>query len=180
MDGKQLQKMMDDSVKARRSDNMKTSDQLILVELISKLENVTNKELSIVFDDSDHVPTALGSWRGSYRELAICYEGDGSFNTDEIEHEDFEYGHSYKQQSTVLPKNPTTKDFLDMLKLCSGKSFTGYKGGNFQMGKTTPIWVANYGTSNGYKSNDDCWTQAVVDIQENDKNVVIITKLMEY
>jgi len=74
MDGKQLQKMMDDSVKARRSDDMKTSKQLILCELISKLENVKNKELPIVFDDSDHVPTAIGSWRGSYRELAIFYE----------------------------------------------------------------------------------------------------------
>ncbi len=180
MDGKQLQKMMDDSMKARRSDDMKTSEQLMLVELISKLENVTNKELPIFFDASIYVPTAIGSWRGSYRELAICYEGDDSFNTDKIEHEDFEYGHSYKQQSTALPEKPTVKDFLDMLKLCSGKSFTGYKGGNFEMGKNTPIWVSNYGTSNGYKTNKDCWNQAVVDIQENDKTVIIVTKLIEY
>lgn len=179
MDGKQLQKMMDDSVKARRSDNMKTSKQLILCELISKLESV-NQELPIVFDDSDHVPTAIGSWRGAYGELAICYESDDSFNTDEIEHEDDEYGHSYKQQETNLPKIPKVKDLLDMLKLISGKSFTGYKGGNFEMGKTTPVWVANYGTSNGYKSNDDCWTQAIVDIQENDINVIIVTELIEY
>lgn len=180
MDNKQLQKMLDDSVKAKRSDDMKTSEQLMLCEIISKLENITNKELPIVFDDSDFVPTAIGSWRGSYRELAICYEGGNSFNTDEIEYEDFEYGHSYKQQSTELPKKPKAQDLLDMLKLCLGKSFTGYKGGNFEMGKSTPLWVANYGTSNGYKSNDDCWTQAVVDIQENNKNVVIVTKLIEY
>lgn len=180
MDGKQLQKMLDDSVKARRSDNMKTSKQLILCEFISKLENVINKELPIVFDDSDHVPTAIGSWRGAYGELAICYEGGDSFNTDKIEYEDFEYGHSYEQQDTDLPKKPKVKDLLNMLKLISGKSFTGYKGGNFEMGKTTPIWVANHGTSSGYKDSKDVWTQAITDIQESGKNVVIITKLIEY
>ena len=177
---KQLQKMLDDSMKAKRSDDMKTSEQLILCELISKLENVKNKELPIIFDDSNFVPTSIGSWRGSYRELAIAYEGGGSFNTDEIEHEDFEYGHSYKQQDTDLSQKPKVQDLLDMLKLCLGKSFTGYKGGNFEMGKTTPVWVGNYGTSSGYKFNDDCSNQAIVDIKETDKNVVIITKLIEY
>jgi len=179
MDGKQLQKMLDDSIKARRSDDMKTSEQLILCELINKLESV-NQELPIVFDDSNFVPTSIGSWRGSYRELAIAYEGGGSFNTDEIEYEDHEYGHTYKQQDTDLQENPKVKDLLEMLKLCSGKSFTGYKGGNFEMGKTTPVWVANYGTSSGYKESEDIYTQAVIDIQETDKNVVIITKLIEY
>ena len=82
MDNKQLQKMLDDSVKAKRSDDMKTSKQLILCELISKLENVKNKELPIIFDDSDHIPTAIGSWRGAYSELAICYEGGDTFNTN--------------------------------------------------------------------------------------------------
>ena len=42
MDNKAMQKMFDDSVKARRNDDMKTSEQLMLVELISKLENIKN------------------------------------------------------------------------------------------------------------------------------------------
>ena len=42
----------------------------------------------------------------------------------------------------------TYKSVLHLTAQCNdamGKVFTGYKGGNYQMGETTPLWVAHYG-----------------------------------
>jgi hypothetical protein len=41
-----------------------------------------------------------------------------------------------------------TRNAADLLADCRaamGEVFTGYKGGDFLMGRTTPVWVANYG-----------------------------------
>ena len=34
---------------------------------------------------------------------------------------------------------------LEILRGCMGREFTGYKGGEYMIGETTPIWVADYG-----------------------------------
>lgn len=39
----------------------------------------------------------------------------------------------------------TVADALTMCRAAMGEVFTGYKGGKFQMGKLTPLWVADYG-----------------------------------
>jgi|SRR6478735_4333911 len=36
-------------------------------------------------------------------------------------------------------------DLLSACRLCMGEVFEGYKGGDFVMGKLTPLWVASYG-----------------------------------
>ena len=36
-------------------------------------------------------------------------------------------------------------DILEMAKECIGKTFTGYKGGEFLMLEDTPLWISNYG-----------------------------------
>ena len=36
-------------------------------------------------------------------------------------------------------------DALAMCKAAMGKVFTGYKGGDYVMGETTPVWIAEYG-----------------------------------
>lgn len=61
--------------------------------------------------------TGIDSFRGYYDELALSY-GD-----DEI---------------------LELADFLGILKDALGKTFIGYKGGDFTMHEHTPIWVANY------------------------------------
>ena len=51
------------------------------------------------------------------------------------------------------------------------------------MGKTTPIWVSNHGISSGFKEgkgDEEFYNQAVVDILEQKKRVVISTKLLNY
>lgn len=34
---------------------------------------------------------------------------------------------------------------LEIAKSCMGEVFEGYKGGDYQMGRNTPVWSANYG-----------------------------------
>ena len=34
---------------------------------------------------------------------------------------------------------------LAMCKGAMGEVFQGYKGGDYQMGRNTPVWIANYG-----------------------------------
>ena len=43
------------------------------------------------------------------------------------------------------PEKITVEDALDMCKSAMGEVFTGYKGGDYVMGRNTPIWIAGYG-----------------------------------
>lgn len=148
------QEAIDNAIKVERAEAMKTSQQLMLGELILKLEAIADKSKRIIFDDKRYHPTGIDSWRGSYAELAIEYAEDG---------EKLRVG-----------------DFLASLKDTIGKTFEGYKGGEFLMGKTTPVWVANYGDSSGFKHDGDTWTQAVIDVSQDEQNVIIETKPIEY
>lgn len=130
---------------AGRSERLKTSPQLLLGELILKLEAVEKKDLRVCFDFENAHPTHLGSWRGSYCELAIRFEFEGSCLT--------------------------VVDFLKKLHEAVGATYEGYKGGEFTMGKNTPVWVANYGNSGN---------TAVVGIIDTGYQVIIETKYCEY
>lgn len=177
---------------ADRSRKMLTSEQLTLGELTLKLEAVADKSLPVTFDVDGYKPTGLGSWRGSYVELAIQYEGGGMncYEQPKPECKRDEFGdHDYKcpcggsnQHSTTLPESPTVQDLLAVLKLSNGKYFEGYKGGDCTMGKTTPIWVANYGDSSGFKSDKEHgkYDQAVVGVETLPGKVVIKTEPMNY
>lgn len=155
-----LQTILKNAVSAKRAEDMKTSAQLTLGELILKMEG---KDLSktVVFDDGKHFPTGLSSWRGSYDELALEYsDGQG------IES-------SYKPM--------TGADFVEKLKKAVGETYTGYKGGDFVMGKTTPVWVANYGSCEGFREEtEDGHETAIVDIVETDDAIVLQTFNTKY
>ena len=154
MDTKQLQEFLDNSIVAMRDKAMKTSKQLSLGELILKLEAVKNKNLLVYYDDKKFAPTnSFLSWRGSYRELAMDYEKTASY---------------------------TVKDILEAAKETIGKTLGGYKGGDYLMGKNTPIWVANWGESSGFKHTRTKYSQAVVDVQKLKTSVIIVTEPMDY
>lgn len=108
-----------------RSESMMT-----LGEMIAKLDNI-DQSYAIVIDHIDHgevIPTDLMSYRGYYRDLAINYEKD------------------YREVSV--------NEFSNSLKEAIGKTYTGYKGGDFIMSKITPMWVDGYGSSNGIAVSD--------------------------
>lgn len=153
-----LQKFIDDSLQAKRSEEMKTSDQLTLNELILKLESIEDKQKTIVFDGEEYHPSGFGCWRGSYTELA--------FRFHEIDSE------------SVLSN---VEEFISDLKDLIGKKFTGYKGGRYTMGKTTPLWVAEYRSSHGFKEfNSSMHYQGIVGISQTDERVIIETDAIKY
>lgn len=140
-----LQNVVNNAVQAARNERLKDSPQLTLGELILKLKALNKPDEDVCFDFERATPTCLSSWRGSYCELAIRF--------------DFE-------------SNPhTVAKFIDLLEEAVGKTYTGYKGGDFVMGKRTPVWVANYGHSGN---------TAVVDVLDTRYRIIIKTEYCEY
>lgn len=90
-------------------------------EFIDFLEKV-DPEHSVKYDFGYMVPTTIDSWRGIYAELALGYA-----------------------HSKTVDDIPKVAQLLTSLKECIGKVYQGYKGGHFQMGRTTPLWVDNWG-----------------------------------
>jgi hypothetical protein len=74
---------------------------------------------SIVREDGTH-PGPLTSWRGRYNELTLP-PGD---------------------------EPCTVGDVLADARAAIGKTFVGYKGGDYVMGGDTPVWADDYGDCN--------------------------------
>ena len=111
--------MFDNAAESMRNDSLKSSPQWTIGELILGLEAV-DKNLPCKFSDGT-LPSELTSWRGSYREIAFTYDEEGT--------------------------PPTVDKILAELRESIGKTYEGYKGGDFVMGRRTPVWVADWGTS---------------------------------
>ena len=79
------------------------------------------------FDPKAHIsippfnlyPTGFDSYRGYYSDLALEYDTENKFIT--------------------------VGELLKKAEDCIGKTFTGYKGGEFTMTKDTTLWIGNYG-----------------------------------
>ena len=131
-----------------RAKELATSNQLLLGEIILLLERAP-KDAAIIFDTGEF-PGRFRSWRGRYNELALSFDGDGS---------------------------ATVGDLLAEATAAVGKIFQGYKGGDYTMGRGTPLWMANYGdTSHDYDSN--CY-RMLTGARAEDDGVVITTALTE-
>lgn len=139
-----LQTIVQNAIAAEREKELAISSQLTLGELILKVEALPNPEASVYYykGDQSSFPTDIDSWRGIYKELAL------NINTEE--------------------EPMKVHEFLKMLKSAVGKTFTGYKGGEFLMSRRTPIWVANYGNSG---------STAVIDVEDDGDNVYLITEI---
>lgn len=148
--------ILQNAMASHRAEQMKTSPQLTIGELILMLES-QDKKMKIVFDFEINgrvqVPCDLMSWRGSYCELGMDYGDRG-----------------YKNVGV----------FRKSLKDAIGKSYEGYKGGLFMMGKTTPIWVAHHSDCgiNDYKGTHG--EVIITGIKVKGKKVVLITEQRDY
>lgn len=117
--------------------------QATLGYLISRLERCEpNEGVFFDFGRLSPKPRSLDSYRGFYDHLAVDFVKA-------------EYDHEIK-----------VVDFLKELRECLGKTFTGYKGGDYTMHEGTPLWVAPYGGT--------CDT-AIIDVIE-DYRVVLETR----
>ncbi|MCA9878442.1 MAG: hypothetical protein KC442_11690 [Thermomicrobiales bacterium] len=131
-------------VAQERRSRFERSDQLSLGELIAQLEK-QDPGHSIQFDFCRAIPTTLASWRGAYDELALGFDMDG--------------------------KDPSVGELLEHLRTAVGRTYTGWKGGDFVMSLETPVWVANPG--------DGCNT-AIIGVEGIDYQVVIQTAYMGF
>lgn len=149
-----LQTVLHAMVAKGRQETFAKSEQISLGELLLKLEAIADKTKPVVFDFNGFVPTSLDSWRGIYAEISFHYE-------------------------QVEPK--TVSQIIEMVKEAIGKTYEGYKGGDFTMSRQTPVWVANYGESgcSPYKEGTEDYTSVgVVDVTDGEK-VTIVTQAME-
>ena len=95
----------------------------------------------VKFDVGGH-PRGAFSYRGYYEDLAI----------------------------SAVSEPSTVKEFLELLEDALGKTFGGYKGGEYRMAEDTPLWMAEYGVGGG---------RAIMHINDTPEGLVIVTKEVE-
>lgn len=93
-------------------------DTMRLGDIIKELEKAP-LEADLIFDFPERYPSGIDSWRGVYAQLSIWHS------------------------STKV----TVGEFLPILKKAVGKTFQGYKGGDYIMDEGTLVHVANWGRS---------------------------------
>lgn len=65
--------------------------------------------------------------------------------------------HSYRGYYSDLAFEPTEDEvpvyaLVELLSTnCMGRTFEGYKGGDFVMGERTPLWISGYGVKSGQR-----------------------------
>jgi hypothetical protein len=132
-----IQKFMDAISDASKETRSKY--HLTLGGLIHFLSKAENHK-TVRFDkDNLGYPSAFNSYRGYYSDLAF------EASQDEV----------------------NVSDVLACADRAFGRVFDGYKGGDFEMGADTPLWVSEYGMVSG---------MAVIGIYENDGVVFLQTK----
>lgn len=139
-----IQEFLSNQVAAQRQKVLQESPQLTLGELLLWLENLKDKKKKVFFNFDDAYPLDLQSWRGSYAEICFDYESGGTA--------------------------PTVEQVITEVESAIGKTFHGYKGGDFRMGRHTPVWVAHYGQSND---------TGIVGVKEEDEKVILQTAKCE-
>ena len=82
----------------------------------------------VYFDFASAVPATLDSYRGYFYHLALGYEAGGEYTATKL---------------------ITVEELLKELKEAIGKTYSGWKGGDFKMNLKTPVWVDNPGHCSG-------------------------------
>lgn len=123
--------------------------QMTLGKAIDALSKMPGDLPVVIASDFPHysgmAPGRLISYRGYYSDLAIAPRDEDNGGV-------------------------TVANFLADLRAANGKTFTGYKGGDFTMDDGTVLWVSSYGTSSAL---------AVMSFTRVDDAVAIVTKIIE-
>lgn len=113
----------------------------------------------------------IGSWRGSYTEIALYTKDSGYYVTDKAfdYYSDDDYEEWAKNHAFSVDKLPTNANKLgELLKSLIGKNFVGYKGGDFEIAEWKPLWL---------EEDDSTYTSMA--ITGIDENLKLITKKIE-
>lgn len=156
-------------------------DQMLLIELIDRLERCKDKDKPLYLDIGDKRPYGLTSYRGRYEDLCITTEEQGCYKIEISV--DTDSNIRGEVQKRIGKKHPTVNEFIDVLKESIWKVFIGYKAGEFRMSKYTPLWIAEYGESKLYVPEIE--TMCIVypvDVYEDDeldKTFIVTNKVIE-
>lgn len=88
----------------------------------------------------------IGSWRGSYTEIALFTDENGFYVEDEEFNGNYkEYDKWAEKHSTEVHELPRDANELgDLLESLIDKDFIGYKGGNFTIERFKPLWLEKH------------------------------------
>ena len=114
---------------------------LTLGEAIKQLAKFPNRYV-VTFDTSNLSPHDEMSYRGYYSDLA--------FNESN--------------------ESKTVEEFVQQLQDALNQEYTGYKGGDFRMDESTPLWVAEYGEASGI---------AIMSMHVAEDRIVVVTKKID-
>lgn len=92
----------------------------------------------------------IGSWRGSYIEIALFTDSSGAFWQDEEYTGDYgpeyhEWSKKHDHSVDELPRK--AHELAAFLESLIGKDFVGYKGGNFEIKEYKPLWLEEDGST---------------------------------
>lgn len=118
-------------------------NQMTLGELLRELRG-HDQDKFIAFDFANFNPAdGVDSYRGYYEDLAIGYADGVDTKVGEV---------------------------VKWLEEAEGKTFYGYKGGEFTMYEDTAVWVANHGTTTG---------TAIVEVVDRGWRILLKTECVE-
>jgi hypothetical protein len=114
---------------------------MTLGELIAALKR-KDQDAPVTFGFGWNNPKGVDSYRGYYEDLAIGYSRDDC----------------------------SVSQLVAILEIANGKTFTGWKGGEYDMDDDTAMWAANPGESG---------SMAIVDVVEVGYQIWLKTELVE-
>lgn len=120
---------------------MRADYHLTLGQLIAGLQEAP-PDMLVRFDFPCAAPKRAISYRGYYEDLAFQLTED----------------------------KRTAAAVLEEAVLARGHTFTGYKGGEYQMNERTPLWASDYGEASGL---------AIVGLEIAEDAIVLVTKNTE-
>ena len=137
-----LQRLVDTMSRAMRE--TRSNYHMTLGGLISRLSEIGRSGMgnAKVVVDLGGSPGSFMSYRGYYDDLSLDRSGDGV----------------------------TVQELLKKCETALGKHFTGYKGGEYLMDESTPLWVSEYGSASGI---------AIIDILLQGDRYELVTKTVD-
>lgn len=111
--------------------------------------------------------TGIGSYRGYYSDIAL-FTGESGYSCEDEEYEwigdmkDYgEWVNEHRHDARELPTN--ANELGELLESLISKQFTGYKGGNFTITESKPLWLEH--------ESNECSELAVIGM-DNDLNLI--------
>lgn len=154
-----------------------------LINSINELEAMTRSQYHLTYGELikalkaapanavfDKRIKGVGSWRGSYIEIALYTKYNGYYaEKEEFNNYGDNFHENYKRwqednvvEAKELPRN--ANELGKVLESLLGMEFVGYKGGNFKIEEYKPLWLED--------DDSTCYENAIVGIDDKLKLII--------